>query len=125
MVILVKQFRFPCDFVLEIPAGIVDKNETPKQCALRELEEETGYKAGKMKHLLRIYPTLGYNTQYVDCFVTTDIKKNSQIKLDEQEFLSVKKIPFRKLLSMIKKGKIIEPRTICSALTYAYQKNLL
>lgn len=122
MIIMVKQFRFPCDFVLEIPAGVVDDGETALQCAKREFEEETGYKIGKIKHLLKIFPSLGYNLQQVDCFVTTDIKKIGKVKLDENEFLSVKKIPFTKLLNMIKNGKIIEPRTICSVLTYAAQK---
>ena len=75
MIIMVKQYRFPCNFVLEIPAGVVDDGETALQCAKREFEEETGYKIGKIKHLLKIFPSLGYNLQQVDCFVTTDIKK--------------------------------------------------
>jgi len=122
MIIMVKQYRFPCNFVLEIPAGIVNDGETALQCAKREFEEETGYKIGKIKHLLKIYPALGYNLQQVDCFVTNDIKHTGKIKLDETEFLSVEKVSFTKLLTMIKNGKIIEPRTICSVLTYAAQK---
>ena len=59
-VILVKQFRYPLGYILEIPAGIVQNRETAKQCAVRELEEETGYKAKNVKHLMKMYPTLGF-----------------------------------------------------------------
>ena len=123
-IILVKQFRYPLGYVLEIPAGIVQNHETPKQCAVRELEEETGYKAKNVKHLMKIYPMLGYNSQFIDCFVSTDIKNSGKIKLDDEEFLTVTKISFKKLLSMIKNKEIVEPRTICAALTYALKKNI-
>ena len=47
-VILVNEFRYPVGYVLEIPAGNIDKGETPLKCAKRELLEETGYKAKKL-----------------------------------------------------------------------------
>ena len=124
-VILVKQFRYPLGYVLEIPAGVVRDHETPKQCAVRELEEETGYKAKNVKHLMKIYPMLGYSLQFVDCFVSSDLKNTGKVKLDDEEFLTVTKISFKKLLSMIKNGEIVEPRTICAALTYAFKKNII
>ena len=124
-VILVKQFRYPLGYVLEIPAGVVQSHETSKQCAVRELEEETGYKAKNVKHLMKIYPMLGYNLQFIDCFVSTNIKNTGKLKLDDEEFLTVTKISFKKLLSMIKNGEIVEPRTICATLTYAFKKNII
>ena len=123
-IIMVKQFRYPLGYVLEIPAGVVQNHETPKQCAVRELEEETGYKAKNVKRLMKIYPMLGYNLQYIDCFVSTDIKNTGKLKLDDEEFLTVIKISFKKLLSMIKNREIVEPRTICAVLTYALKKNI-
>ena len=51
-IILVKEFRFPVGYVLEIPAGNVDKGETPLKAIKRELLEETGYKTKKIKHLM-------------------------------------------------------------------------
>jgi ADP-ribose pyrophosphatase len=124
-IILVKQFRYPLGYVLEIPAGVVQNHETPKQCVVRELEEETGYKAKNVKHLMKIYPMLGYNLQSIDCFVSTDIKNSGKQKLDDEEFLTVTKTSFKKLLSMIKNREIVEPRTICAALTYALKKNII
>ena len=106
-VILVNEFRYPVGYVLEIPAGSVDKGETPLKCAKRELLEETGYKAKKIEHLIRFFPKLGYNTQIIDCYVATELTKISEPNLDEDELITVKKIKFRKLLNMINNGKII------------------
>lgn len=122
-IILVKEFRFPMGYVLEIPAGNVDKGETPLKAIKRELLEETGYKAGKIKHLMKFYPKLGYNTQIIDCYVATDLIKIAEPNLEEGELLSVKKIKFKKFLKMIKDGKILGSYTICAVLTYELQKN--
>ena len=118
-VILVKQHRFPYGYVLEIPAGTLNKNESPRSCAIRELIEETGYKPKKLKHLIDYYPNVGYNTQFIHCYVAQEIEKISAIKLESDEFFTIVKIDFKKLLSMIVSGKIIDSKTICAALTYA------
>ena len=123
-VILVNEFRYPVGYVLEIPAGTVDKGETPLKCAKRELLEETGYKAKKIEHLIRFFPKLGYNTQIIDCYVATELTKISEPNLDEDELITVKKIKFRKLLNMINNGKISGSYTICAALTYELKKRL-
>ena len=118
-VILVKQHRFPHGYVLEIPAGTLNKNENPRTCAIRELIEETGYKPKKIKHLIDYYPNVGYNTQFIHCYVAQEIEKISEIKLESDEFFTLVKIDFKKLLNMIVSGKIIDSKTICAALTYA------
>lgn len=123
-VVLVKQYRFPRGYVLEIPAGILEKGENQKDCAIRELEEETGYAAKKITHLIRIYPSLGYNLQFIDCYVATNLKKIKGLKLDKEEFITVVKMDFKKLLKMIKNGKILESRTICAVLIYAAKKRI-
>ena len=124
-VIMVKQFRYPFDEALEIPAGINNNNETSIDCAKRELLEETGYSAVDFKHLIRYYPFLGYNSQCIDCFVATKLKKISEPKLDDDEFVTIEKIPIKKIISMIKSGKIIDSKTICSVMIYAAKKNML
>jgi len=124
-VILVNEFRYPVGYVLEIPAGTVDKGETPLKCAKRELLEETGYKAKKIEHLIRFFPKLGYNTQIIDCYVATELTKISEPNLDEDELITVKKIKFRKLLNMINNGKIYGSYTICAVMVYAARKKLI
>ena len=122
--ILVRQHRYPHGYVLEIPAGTLEKGESPKACALREIQEETGYRAKRMTHLVTYYPSIGYNTEAIHCFVAsglTQVKK----KLDTDEFITVKKIELPKLLKMIKAGKIIDSKTICEVMIYAAKKKLL
>ena len=123
-VILVRQHRFPHGYVLEIPAGTLEKRETPIKCAFRELEEETGYRAKRMVPLITYYPSIGYNAEVIHCFVASGSKKISDLKLDEDEILSVVKVDFKKLLTMIKTGKIQDSKTICAVLTYAAKKKL-
>ena len=123
-VLLVKQHRFPHGFVFEIPAGTLEKNEKPRVGAIREFIEETGYKPKKLKHLIDYYPVIGYNTQKIHCYVAQDIEKVSEMKLEYDEFLTLVKINFKKLLKMIMSGKIVDSKTICAALTYANSKKV-
>jgi len=124
-VILVKQNRFPRGDILEIPAGTLEKGEKPKKCAFRELQEETGYKARKMTPLITYYPSVGYNTEAIHCFVASGLSQPGDLELDEDEIISVVKIPLKKLIKMILSGKIIDSKTICAVLTYAAKKKLL
>ena len=123
-VILVKQHRYPHGYVLEIPAGTLDRGETPKKCAFREIKEETGYAAKKMTYLLSYYPSVGYNKEEIHCFLATGLKKSGNLKLDDDEIISVVKMDLKKLIQMIKTGKIIDSKTICAVLTYAAKKKL-
>lgn len=123
-VILVKQHRFPHGYVLEIPAGTLEKREDPLKCAFRELEEETGYRATKMSPLITFFPSIGYNTEAIHCFVASGLKKIADLNLDDDEILSVVKVDLKKLLGMIKTGKIQDSKTICAVLTYAAKKKL-
>ena len=121
-ILLVKQHRFPHGYVLEIPAGTLEKGEQPRKCAYRELKEETGYEAKKMVPLIKYYPSIGYNTELIHCFVASGLKKSSRLKLDADEIISVVKIDFKKALRMILAGKIVDSKTICAVLTYAMKK---
>ena len=121
-ILLVKQYRFPHGYVLEIPAGTLEKGEKPRKCAFRELKEETGHVAKKMTPLIKYYPSIGYNTELIHCFVASGIKKSSKLKLDTDEIISVVKVNFKKVLRMILSGKIVDSKTICAVLTYAMKK---
>ena len=123
-VILVRQHRFPHGYVLEIPAGTLEKREKPIKCAFRELEEETGYRAKKMIPLITYYPSIGYNSEIIHCFLALGLKKIAGLKLDDDEILSVVKMDLQKLFRMIKSGKIQDSKTICAVLTYAAKKKL-
>jgi ADP-ribose pyrophosphatase len=121
-VLLVRQYRFPHGYVLEIPAGTLEKKEKPLKCAHRELREETGYIAKKMVPLIKYYPSIGYNTEIIHCYVASGIKKAGNLQLDQDEIMSVVKIDFNKVVKMITSGKITDSKTICAVLTYAVKK---
>ena len=123
-IILVRQHRFPRGYILEIPAGTLEKGESPKRCALREIQEETGYKAKGMTHLITYYPSVGYNTEAIHCFVASGLTR-VKTKLDTDEFITVKKMELSKLIKLIKSGKIIDSKTICAVMVYAAKKKLL
>ena len=123
-IILVRQHRFPHGYILEIPAGTLEKGESPKRCALREIQEETGYKAKKMTHLITYYPSVGYNTEKIHCFVASGLTL-AKSKLDTDEFITVKKMELSRLIKMIKSGKIIDSKTICAVMIYAAKKKML
>jgi ADP-ribose pyrophosphatase len=121
-VLLVRQHRFPHGYVLEIPAGTLEKGERPLKCAHRELREETGHTARKMIPLIKYYPSIGYNTEIIHCYLASGIKKVGSLQLDQDEIMSVVKIDFKKVVKMIMSGKITDSKTICAVLTHAIKK---
>ena len=124
-VILVKQHRFPHGYIMEIPAGTLEKREKPINCAYREIIEETGYEAKKMTKLISYFPSVGYNKEEIHIFVASGLKKKFELKLDNDEFITVKKMELSRLIKMIKSGKIIDSKTICAVMVYAAKKKLL
>ena len=85
----------------DIPKPLVDVNgksilqrqiEIYRKFGVDEIFIVTGYKTKKIKHLMRFYPKLGYNTQIIDCYIATDLVKASEPKLEDGELLSVKKV---------------------------------
>jgi len=124
-VLLVRQHRFPHGYVLEIPAGTLEQGEKPKKCAFRELREETGHTAKKMIPLIKYYPSIGYNTEVIHCYVASGIKKVGNLQLDHDEIMSVVKIDFKKVLKMILSGKIVDSKTICAVLAHTIKKRRL
>ena len=93
MVWFVTQFRMGSEnILLELPAGVMNKNETPMDCALREVREETGMAAGKMVPLGSVYLAPGYSNELNHIFLATELR-HDPLDMDEDEFLQVQKIP--------------------------------
>ena len=123
-VILVRQHRFPHGRVLEIPAGMLEEGERPEDCAARELREETGYGARRMARLITFYPSIGYNTEAIHCYVASGLRRISEPSPDEDEILSVEKVALRRVMQMVRAGRIQDSKTICAVMTYASKKRL-
>lgn len=117
-ILMVRNHRYTLDQrLLELPAGTLDEGEKPEQCAARELEEETGYRAGKLEQLCRLVPSPGILDEIITAFVATDLKRGEQ-HLDDTEDLQVKTVPFRQAIDWIRSGEIIDAKTIVTLLTY-------
>lgn len=113
---MVSQYRKPIERVsLEIPAGKLDAGEDPETCAVRELKEETGLSAGRIKHMLSIHSTPGFSNEVLHIYGATDLKQGETCA-DEDEFLSVEWHPIGKLVQMIQTGQITDAKSIVGIL---------
>lgn len=117
--LMVRQYRNALEReTLEIPAGGLNGVEEPTEiAAARELEEETGYTAGKMELLISLYTTVAFCNEKIDVYVATDLKKGHQ-HLDEDEFLNVESHDIEELIRMIYDCKIQDGKTISALLAY-------
>nr|VFK12315.1 MAG: ADP-ribose diphosphatase [Candidatus Kentron sp. LPFa] len=93
-----------------LPKGMLDEGESPKEAALRELQEEIGMR-GRLQHLVDMSVNPGYLTQITSVFLVTDLEP-AKLDGDEQHHLEPVKIPLEEALSKVKKGEITEARTI-------------
>lgn len=110
-VLLVKQFRYPVgEALLEIPAGTLKEGEDPKECALRELEEETGY-SGELSYLCTLFLAPGYSTERIYIFMATNLRR-TRSNPDEDEILESIEISLDDAISMIKGEKIKDAKSV-------------
>ena len=113
---LIKQYRYPVKKqMIEIPAGKLDQNEIPEECALRELEEEIGYKASKLTLLANIHPAVGFTDEKMWLYLAEGLVKTKQ-SLDADEFLSLFPIKLNKAVDMVWSGQITDVKTIIGIL---------
>jgi ADP-ribose pyrophosphatase len=118
-IILIHQYRNALrKFIWEIPAGTFNPRETAIICAHRELIEETGYSAQKLKQLAEITPVPGYSDERIYIYLATDLEPAGQ-SLDPDEILNVHTLKFEEALTMIHNGEIQDSKTI-SGLFLAY-----
>lgn len=116
-VLLVEQFRVALDkILLEIPAGKLEKDEDPRVCAYRELEEETGYKSENIEYLGTIATGAGFTDEQIHIYKATNLYKGIKGG-DEDEFIEAKPYKIKEIKEMIKDGRIIDTKTI-SAFMY-------
>ena len=111
-IVLIRQFRKPTEKVLiEIPAGLFKRGENLKDAAIRELEEETGFRAGKVTPVFSAYTSPGYSTELIHYFLATKLKKTGQC-FEEDEDIIVEPVKINNAFELVKKGKIEDNKTI-------------
>lgn len=115
-IIFVKQYRAPADdCVIEIPAGMFEKGEDPKECALRELEEETSFKAGKIELITKMYSAIGFCDEQIYIYLAENLTQG-EFNFDDDEFIEVLKYPVDDAVDMVLRGEIVDSKTIIGVL---------
>ncbi len=117
-IVMVRQYRNAVDsYTLEIPAGGLNIGEDNMTCAIRECEEETGYKAGEVHHLIDVYTTVAFSNEKICIYYTTGITQTKQ-NLDEDEFVTIEHHSLEELTKLILQGEIKDAKTVAAILAY-------
>ncbi len=115
-IVLVRQYRYPIgNVLLEVPAGKLDKGEEPDICALRELEEETGYVAKSIKKIASIYTTPGFTDEVIHLYIAENLTLSNPHP-DEDEFLDVEIYSKEEIKTMIADGRINDAKSMLALL---------
>jgi len=115
-ILFVRQYRHAAGKdLLELPAGTRENNELYDTCAAREIREETGMEAGSLKKVGEFYLAPGYSTEFMGVFLATDLKYNP-LEADDDEFLSVEKIPIKEAFGMAERGEMPDAKTLAALL---------
>jgi ADP-ribose pyrophosphatase len=108
----VRQYRHAAGIdMLELPAGGLEPGEIPEICAQRETREEIGMAAGRLQRIGKFYLAPGYSSELIHVFLATDLSP-APLEGDLDEFLSVERIPLRLVSEMIRRGEIIDAKTL-------------
>ncbi len=111
-IIMVRQFRHPIgQILLEVPAGKLDPEEKPEACALRELAEETGFVAGRLRKLTAMFTTPGFTNEVIHVYLAEDLEKCDK-QPDEDEFISTEVYTPAQLQHMIASGEICDAKSL-------------
>jgi ADP-ribose pyrophosphatase len=119
-IVLVHQYRYAAGGRLwEIPAGMPDSPDEPWEvCARRELAEETGYRAGGLHYLTRIFTTPGFTDEVIHLFAATDLEPGG-VDRDEDEFMDPVVLRFSEVVDKIRTGELVDAKSV-SALLFAH-----
>ena len=118
-VILVRQYRHATgEWLLEVPAGKLDPDEAPDECVARELEEETGFRAGSIESLGPIWVTPGFCDERIWLYLATELEPGTQA-LEPDEILTPVRMPWQEAIAAAHDGRIQDGKTICALLRAA------
>lgn len=120
--VLVKQYRKALEKpILEIPAGKLDGDEDPMVAALRELEEEVGYRDGTLRHVMDFYTSPGFCNEKLSLYLAENAELGEQ-RLDEGEFLELVKVPWAEAVAMAMRGELGDAKSVAGILAVAQMR---
>ncbi|HYG65532.1 MAG TPA: NUDIX hydrolase [Thermoanaerobaculia bacterium] len=118
-VLMVRQYRYATGgWLLEVPAGKLDPGESPKSCAFREVEEETGYRPTDLQPLGWIWTSPGFTDEKIWLYLATGLTATRQ-QLGKDEVLSLERLPLREAIDKAARGEIHDAKSVCALLRAA------
>lgn len=116
-ILLIRQYRYAAGGVIwEVPAGMPDRAGEPwEEVARRELEEETGWRAGRLVPLTQIFTTPGFTDEVIRLWVASELEPGRR-QLDHDEFMEVVRLPFSRAFNMVRDGSITDCKSVATLL---------
>ncbi|HVX38086.1 MAG TPA: NUDIX hydrolase [Gemmatimonadaceae bacterium] len=115
-ILLLKQYRYAAgQYLYEIPAGRLDPGEEPRDCAIRELREETGCTADRVEFLTTIFTTPGFSDERIHLFLAAGLTRG-ETQHEADEFMTVETVTLSHALQLIEKGSISDAKTALGVL---------
>lgn len=109
--LLIRQYRYAAEgYLYEIPAGRLDPGEDPRDCAIRELREETGCRASHVEHLYTVYTTPGFTDEKIHIFMASGLQRGEAAH-EADEFMEVEAVTLTRALELIRDGEIRDGKT--------------
>lgn len=118
-VLLIRQYRHAAGgYLIEVPAGKLDPGEAPEVCAARELEEETGYRAGRLEPLGALWPSPGFTDEKIHLFAAFELARSTQ-RLEADEVIELVPMTLEEAVEGIRSGRIEDAKTSLALLRMA------
>ncbi len=112
----IRQYRHAAgEEILELPAGVIDDQELPDECAHRELREEIGMAAARLKKLGEFFLAPGYSTEYMHVYLAEGLSP-APLPRDEDEIIHLEKIPIKEVYQLAERGVIRDAKSLAALL---------
>lgn len=114
--LLLRQYRYAAEeYLYEVPAGRLDPGESPRDCAVRELREETGCTASAVEFLFTMFTTPGFTDERIHVFLATGLSRG-ETSHEADEFMTIETVTLSRALQLIEKGEIKDAKTALAIL---------
>ena len=120
--LLIRQFRYPVHTdILELPAGIVEPDEDYEAAAVRELQEETGWRPERVERIAEVYSSPGFSDELFIIFFATSLRE-SPLPCDDDEFIEPIFVPRVEVEAMLAEGRIVDAKTLLGIYWWLYDR---